>query len=95
MKQAVNFYEFRKAFNEIRPNNFSHEGLAVLFDWFRAFEEETNTEIDLDVIAVCCDYTQSTITEALNDYGLNNLDELVAETIVMSVNDNEIIYLNY
>ena len=95
MKQAVNFYQFRDAFMNLRPNNFSYEGLIALFEWFEEYEASTDTEIDLDVIAICCDYTQSTITEALNHYGLNNLDELVAETIVMSVNDNEIIYLNY
>ena len=95
MKQTVNVYQFRDAFMNLRPNNFSYEGLAVLFDWFEEYEASTDTEIELDVIAICCDYTQSTIQEALDYYSLDSLEELEEQTIVIPVNEDEIIYLNY
>ena len=95
MKQTINVYQFRDAFMDLRPNNFSYEGLAVLFDWFEEYEESTGTEVELDVIAICIDYTQSTIKEALEYYSLNSLEELEDQTIVIPVNDEEIIYLNY
>jgi len=95
MKQTINFYQFRDAFMNLRPNNFSYEGLTVLWEYFEQYEESTSTEIELDVIAICCDYTESTIEEVLNNYGLNSLEELEEQTIVIPVNEDEIIYLNY
>jgi len=95
MKQTINFYQFRDAFKNLRPNNFTYEGLIALFDWFEEYEASTDTEIDLDVIAICCDYTQSTVKEALEYYELNSLEELEEQTIVIPVNDKEVIYLNY
>ena len=96
MKQAVNLYEFKQAFADYgRKDNFSYDGLEVLFNYLQDYEESTCTEIDLDVIAICCDYTESTIEEVLNNYGLNSLEELEEQTIVIPVNEDEIIYLNY
>lgn len=95
MKQTINVYQFRDAFMNLRPNNFTYEGLAVLFEWFEEYEASTDTEIELDVIAICCDYTQSTIKEALDYYSLDSLEELEEQTIVIPVNEDEIIYLNY
>ena len=95
MKQTINFYQFRDAFKNLRPNNFSYEGLTVLWEYFEQYEESTSTEIELDVIAICCDYTESTIEEVLNNYGLNSIEELEEQTIVIPVNDKEVIYLNY
>ena len=95
MKKTINFYEFRDAFMNLRPNNFSAKGLIALFEHFEEYEEATNIQVELDVIAICCDYTQSTIYEALENYGLNSLEELENETIVIHVYMDEIIYLNY
>ena len=95
MKKTIDIYQFRDAFMNLRPDNFTYEGLAVLFDWFEEYEASTDTEIELCVISICIDYTQSTITEALEYYSLNSLEELEEQTIVIPVNDNEIIYLNY
>ena len=95
MKQTINVYQFRDAFINLRPDNFSYKGLEVLFDYFEELETSIGEQIELDVIAICCDYTQSTIREALECYGLKSLEELEEQTIVIPVNDNEIIYLNY
>ena len=101
MKKTIDFYEFRDAFKDLRPNNFSYEGLEVLWEHFLEYEESTGTEIELDVIAICCDYTESTIEEALknyglNDYGFNIIEKLEQETIVLPIpGTDRIIYLNY
>jgi len=96
MKKTIDFYDFRNAFQELRPNNFSYEGLTVLWEYFEEYEESTGTEIELDVIAICCDYTESTIKEALEYYGLDSVEELEDETIVVGIfHPHRIIYLNY
>lgn len=59
MKTTVNNYQFRRAFDEMdRTTNFSYDGLNALFDYLEEYEESTGEEIELDVIALCCDYTE-------------------------------------
>ncbi len=49
----------------------------------------------LDVIGVCCDFTESTIQEALDYYNLDTLEELEDNTTVLNVSCDTIIYANY
>jgi hypothetical protein len=108
MKQTIGLSQFQDAFDAIRPNNFSYEGLQVLFDWIEQQEQETGTEQELDVIALCCDFTESTYEEVMNDYNLADeeflndedrpqavIDYLNDETIVVGYTDTTIIYLNF
>lgn len=68
MIQTINLHDFRKAFQEIRPNNFSYEGLERLYDYFEQLEDELKEKIELDVIAICCDYSEMTQVEILETY---------------------------
>lgn len=93
MKQSVSFYDFEKAFAEIRPNHFTRAGLEALFDYLENFEEETGEEIELDVIGLCCDFIEyKNIAEFNSDYGTNykSRDE-ISETIVIDVDDEAFI----
>ena len=58
MKISVNYYDFRQAFEGLRPNNFSSEGLRALFDYLEEYEQDCGEELELDVIALCCEYTE-------------------------------------
>ena len=71
MKKTVDIYEFRADFQSLRPNNFSYEGLGVLFDMLESYEQDTGEEFEFDVIAICCDFTESTAQEVAQDYQLN------------------------
>ena len=64
MKQTINLNDFRNAFQSIRPNNFSYEGLEVLFDYCEDLEVSCNKEMELDVIWLCCDYAESSFEES-------------------------------
>jgi hypothetical protein len=57
MKMAVSFYDFEQAF-QIRKENFTYSGLRALFEYLEDLEENIGEEIELDVIALCCDYTE-------------------------------------
>jgi hypothetical protein len=39
MKTSVNYYDFRQAFEGLRPDNFSSEGLQVLFNHLEQCEQ--------------------------------------------------------
>lgn len=69
MKQTVTEYDFRRAFEAQRPNNFSVGGLGALYRYIEDLEEETGEEVELDVIAICCDYCEYTAAELAGDYG--------------------------
>jgi len=78
MIQTINEYQFADAFKSIRPDNFSYEGLKALYDYLEEFEDDTGEKIELDVIALCCDYTEyENLKEFENDYGkeFSNIDK--------------------
>jgi hypothetical protein len=69
MHQSINLHDFREAFrNYGRSNNFSYDGLEILFDGLEQYEEDTGTPVELDVIALCCDYNEADLDEINQDY---------------------------
>ena len=77
MKQTVNIDTFRQAFvNMGRDNHFSYEGLEVLFDSLNQYEEDTGQELELDVIALCCEYAEMTEQEIKDNYSLDGCDSV-------------------
>jgi hypothetical protein len=71
MKQTINLSQFRDAFNRMdRGSQFSYEGLEVLFDYFEQYEQEFEEELELDVIAICCEYSEMTIQEIIDSYDI-------------------------
>lgn len=77
MKTTVTRYAFYDAFKAIRPNNFSYDGLDVLFEYLEQLEEDTGAEIELDVVGLCCDFAER--SEAVLNY-LESEGCLVGET---------------
>jgi len=73
MKRNVTEYDFERAFAEMgRNDQFSYEGLKALYEWFEEYEEGTGEEIELDVIAICCDFSEyETAREAALEYGFD------------------------
>lgn len=63
MKQTLNKDQFRFQFNQIRPDNFSYEGLGELFDYLEMCEESCDSEMEFDPIAICCDFSQCSLEE--------------------------------
>ena len=93
MKQSITNYDFHRAFEQLRPDNFSYEGLNALFDWLEDYEEQTEEQIELDVIALCCDFTEyETVEDLLEDYStFDDLDEIKDNTLVIEFNNSVII----
>ena len=71
MKTTVSFYSFRDAFQASRPNNFSYEGLSVLWDYLEEYEDSTGVEVELDVIAICCDFSEDTWQNIASNYDID------------------------
>jgi predicted ArsR family transcriptional regulator len=72
MKTTVSRYDFERAFADAdRKENFSYEGLNALFDYLEDYEEQTGEEIELDVIALCCDYSEDNPDDIIANYSID------------------------
>lgn len=69
MYQSVGFCDFTDAFRAYdRQDQFTYDGLRALFDYLEEYEESTGEEIELDVIALCCDYNEYTLEDMNREY---------------------------
>jgi hypothetical protein len=75
MKTTVDFSDFREAFrNHGREDSYSLAGLRALFDHFEQYEDETGQAIELDVIAICCDYDENHWEDVASNYSIDLSD---------------------
>ena len=94
MKQTVNFNQFTDAFRSIRPDNFTYDGLRALYDYFEQYGEDTGAELELDVIAFCCEYTEfEGMKEFQEAYGSDykTLEDVENATTIMPAGDGFVI----
>ena len=70
MKITVNESLFLQSFRQTRPDQFSRAALVALFEYLEEIDRESGSEIELDVIAICCDWTEyADEQEAAEAYG--------------------------
>ena len=92
MISTINQHDFVDAFKRLRPNNFSYEGLLALFDWFEELEDQGNEQMELDVIAICCDFSEyENLKEFQNDYGdeYESLEDIENTTTLIKIEDED------
>jgi hypothetical protein len=71
MKNTVTRHEFMDSFGD--RENFSYDGMTALFEYIEEMEEEMGIELELDPIALCCDYTEYSSLEEF--HGSYNKEE--------------------
>jgi len=84
----VNEYSFRRAFEQLRPDNFSYDGLTALFDHLEELSDDIGKDIVLDVIAICCDFTEyENLKDFQNQYNndYQTIEQIENETTVILV----------
>ena len=95
MKETVDFNSFRRAFKAYgREDQFSYEGLMALFDYLEEYEDDCGIEIELDVIALCWEYTEDSIQNIADNYSITGdretiITELRANTQVIEIDDDD------
>ena len=91
MFTQVSETDFIDAFKALRPENFSYQGLQALFAYLEESEADTGTPLKMDVIAICCDYSEYQNLDALlADYDLSdveNLEQLRDYTTVIPISE--------
>jgi hypothetical protein len=86
MKQTIGFSEFQDAFTSLRPQNFSLQGLGVLWDYLEQYEQDCGEEIELDVVALCCDFNEDGTNNIASDYRID-VEGLDADEITEAVRE--------
>lgn len=89
MYQTISRTDFHDAFRDMgRGKQFSYEGKNALLDYLEELEDGTGEPIELDVIALCCDYTEYDNLEAFqSDYGdeYKNISDIEDATTVIPI----------
>lgn len=111
MKTSVNFSQFCDAFRDMdRNENFSYEAKRALFEFIEEMDDQCGTETELDVIALCCEYAESSIEDLISDYNIDvteaegdedEIHSLVEEylndhtMVVSSLDDGSFVYAQF
>ena len=88
MKKNITINDFGKAFDLVRPNNFTGWGQDALYNYLvLELEENTGQEQTLDVVALCSSYTEyGSFDEFNQDYpDINSMKELQENTTVIGI----------
>ena len=93
----MNEFDFKNEFKKIRPDNFSYDGLTALYDYLIQYEEDCGTELELDPIAYCCEFSEyDSFEDVKKNYNVEDLEHLEQNTIVLKIpNTSRLIIQNY
>jgi len=95
MKQSINEYQFSDAFHKMgRGNQFSRAGLSALYDYLEQLQDDIGEEIELDVIALCCEYSEyDNLAEFQEDYSedYQTIGDIESDTTVIMIDDESFI----
>ena len=93
--QTVNFSMFRDTFQAVLPDNFNYDGQRALFDYLENLSDDMGEPVELDVIALCCDWQQRTLEEIKEQYNIPDHKDaaewLAHRTTVIPVSDGSFI----
>ena len=95
MKITITFNDFESRFQSYgRGEQFSYEGLQVLFDWLEDFESDTGEDMEFDVIGLCCDFAEyENLKEFQAEYGkeYESIEDIENDTIVIPIDKESFI----
>lgn len=86
MKKNVTRNDFVNEFAEYgRGDQFSEDALDAIYEYIVEVEEDTGEEFELDVIAICCDFTEYESLEELQEYysDIESMEDLSNSTMVI------------
>ena len=95
MIKTINEYDFIDAFKKMgRTDNFSTSGLIALYEYLEMLGDDLGQEIELDVIALCCEYAEyDNLEEFQADYSedYQTIGDIESDTTVIMIDDDSFI----
>ncbi len=100
--KEVYFNDFLEEFKKYgREDQFSYEGKRALYNYLNELSEDIGEPIELDVIGICCEFTEYDSLEAFNNaYGytideISSIDEIGYYTTVIPIDDESFIIQDF
>lgn len=88
-------YDFGLFYSRFRDYNRLGQfpkGIRHLFEHLDSLAKGTSIAVQFDCIALCCEYSEISITEIERETGCESLDDLKVSTTVIDVDEDTIIY---
>ncbi len=93
--KSIDLVEFIEAFNDYGMSyQFSKEAREALFNYYCELAESSGQPIELDVIGICCDWSEVYIEDIPAYYDMS-LEELEEHTVVVPVDEERILAFNF
>ena len=97
--KRIGFNDFIEEFKKYgREETFSYQGKKALYDYLNQLAEDLGKPIELDIIGLCCLFTEYENLEKFNkDYGyslgydIEDIEEIQEHTILIPVNEESFI----
>ena len=80
MIKTITVSDFRDAFQRMgRKDQFSYKGLELIFDYIEDYERDTGEQVELDVIGICCEWSELSAEDVIDQYDTDINTEGMAE----------------
>jgi len=96
--------QFSHYFEKMDRDQFSPEGYGKLFQYYDSLSDETGEPYEIDVIAICCEWTEyDTVMEVVHAYNIDideaeddesaeEYNERITETVMQELLNHTIAY---
>lgn len=98
MKLIVTESMFKDTMMSLRPKNFTWGNLAHLYDYLVELEDDCDTEVEFDPIAICCEYSEFiNFNDFQDSYGgdFEDIEDIEVMTIVIEGDDDSFIIQDF
>ena len=92
MIKRISFIDFYYEFKDYdRLDNFSYEALQELYNYYDEIEKDIGEPIELDVIAICCEWTEYDVIDFLKERYTepSDLEGIVTEEFMELLKNDE------
>ena len=73
--QTITESSFIDAFKQSsRKDQFSYEALSSIFEYLEEYSNDTGENVELDVVAICCEWVEMTWQEVVEAYSVDLTD---------------------
>jgi len=70
--QTLSKYSFIDAFKQSsRKDQFSYNALGALFEYMEEYSANTGEAIELDIISICCDWSEAHWSDIAREYSID------------------------
>ena len=54
-----------------RKDQFSYDALGVIFEYLDEYSQDSGENVELDIVAICCEYAESSLSALASDYDID------------------------